>query len=233
MKIDLWTDIVCPFCYIGNVQFNKSLNAFAHKAEVEVIHHSFQLMPEAPAKYDDKKSHETLAAIKGIPVAAAEEMNERVRLLGKQEGLDMKMADTKLVNSFMSHRFIHYAATKKKQETAVDALFEAYFTDTVDIMDIEALIGVAKKIGLDEGEVRQVLESEAFNDEVKADIHQAAELGIHGVPFFVIDGKYGVSGAQGVEAFSAILEKIWHEKHPLRMVGSAEAGNVCTDEACS
>lgn len=232
MKIDIWSDIVCPFCYIGNAQFNRALEGFAHKDNVEVVHHSFQLTPEAPLKFDGRKSHETLAAIKNIPVAQAEEMNARVGQLGGQEGLYMKMADTKMVNTVLGHRLIHYAATKDRREDAVMTLFEAYFTDTIDLSNIEALVAIGEKIGLDKSETRKVLESDDYTDEVKADIKRAAELGIRGVPFFVIDEKYGVSGAQGVDAFSATLKQVWHEKNPLQMVGRSDAVSVCSDGVC-
>jgi predicted DsbA family dithiol-disulfide isomerase len=233
MKIDIWSDIVCPFCYIGNAQFNKALEAFAHTDDVDVIHHSFQLMPEAPLHYDGKKSHETLAAAKGIPVAMAEEMNARVGQQGNQEGLVMKMADTKIVNTLNGHRLIHYAATQGKAEETVMALFEAYFTDTIDLSDHDALVAVGVKVGLDEQEIRRVLETEEFATEVIADIQAAAALGIQGVPFFVIDDKYGISGAQGVDVFKSALQKAWHEQHPLQMVSGGEDANICADGNCN
>lgn len=223
---------MCPFCYIGTTQFNKALESFAHKGDVEVVHHSFQLMPEAPLQYDGKKSHETLATVKGIPVATAEEMNARVAQLGAQEGLDMKMPETKIVNTLNGHRLIHYATAQGKAEEAVKVLFEAYFTATIDLSDIEALVELGVRIGLDEKETRSMLANDDFMKEVEADIHQAAVLGIQGVPFFVIDDTYGISGAQGVGAFASALQKAWHEQHPLQMMGSNEGANVCIDGSC-
>lgn len=230
MKIDIWTDVVCPFCYIGNTQFNKALETFAHKDQVEVVHHSFQLMPDAPKK-SDMKSHEYLA--KGMPVEDAKLMNAQVAASGKKEGLDMRMEDTKILSSFDSHRLIHYAAAQGKQHQAVIALFEAYFTDTVSIADTDELIKIAKKLGLDEKETRKILESDKYADDVQSDVKRAAELGIQGVPFFVIDDKYGISGAQGVENYQSALQKAWHEKSPLQMVGSDDSSNTCTDATCA
>lgn len=231
MKIDIWTDIVCPFCYIGNTQFNKALNSFAHKDSVEVVHHSFQLMPDAP-KSTDLSASEALAKSKGISVQEAKQMNAQVAASGEKEGLTMRMEDTQLINTFDGHRLIHFAATKGKQEETMKALYEAHFAKAVSIADTDELVKIAKQVGLDGKQTRKILESDQYSDDVKADIERAASLGVQGVPFFVIDDKYGVSGAQGVEGFKKALQQAWHEKHPLQMVGSDNPANTCTDETC-
>lgn len=232
MNVDIWTDIVCPFCYIGSTQFEKALSGFAHKDNVTVTHHSFQLTPNAPHEYDGKKSYDKLAEMKNIPATSVKDMYGKIEAAGANEGLTMNMSDVKITNSFNGHRLIHYAASFGKQEEATKALFEAYFTDAINLADNEALVAVAASIGLDKDKTREMLNSEEFSEEVKADIAQAGSLGIQGVPFFIIDNTYGISGAQGVASFSDTLQKAWHEKHPLKMTGTNENANVCVDETC-
>ena len=231
MKVDIWTDIVCPFCYIGNTQFNKALEGFAHKDKVEVLHHSFQLQPDAPKPSTGRKSYEDLAERKGETTENVKKMFVSVAEAGKREGLTMNMLETTAVNTFDGHQLIHFATKHGKQDEAIEAMFKANFTDNKDVSDKEVLLGVAKEIGLDSQAFEKALESNEFADDVKADIQQAASIGVQGVPFFVIDDTFGISGARGVDAFRAALDKAWKESHPLHMMDEGEA-NVCTDGLC-
>lgn len=230
MKVDIWSDIVCPFCYIGDAQFKKALSSFAHEKNVEVVYHSFQLMPDAPSE-PTSSATEYLAAKKSMPIEVLQQMQQQVSEAGANEGLVMNMESTMIVNTFNAHRFIHFATTKGKQHQAVEALHAAYFTKGVNVADTKELQAVAKQIGLSKDEVAEVLESTDYTDEVNADINQAKALGIQGVPFFVVNEKYGISGAQGVEVFNDVLQKAWHQANPLTVVGSEEM--ICKDGVCT
>lgn len=231
MRVDIWTDIVCPFCYIGHAQFSKALEDFSHKDKVEVVHHSFQLQPDAPKSSSGRKSYEDLAERKGESIENMKEMFRSVAQSGDREGLVMNMLETTTVNTFDGHQLIHFAAKHGKQDEAVRAMFEAYFTDNRDVADRSVLREIAAKVGLDEKEFDKSLTAGEFADSVKADVQQAASIGIRGVPFFMIDDKFGISGARGAEAFASVLEKAWKESHPLHMIDEGEA-NVCADGAC-
>lgn len=230
MKVDIWSDIVCPFCYIGDTQFKKALSSFTHAKDVEVVYHSFELTPDAP-KQPEHSAAEYLAAKKGMPIETMRQMQQQLSETASSQGLTMNMDKIQIVNTFDGHRLIHYAASKGAQHQAVEALHKAYFTDSVNVADKNELLAVAKQIGLNEDETVQVLESNDYANEVNADINKAKALGIQGVPFFVVNEKYGVSGAQGVEVFSDILQKAWHEANPLTMVGGD--GSVCKDGVCA
>lgn len=212
MKIDIWSDIACPFCYAGTTQLNQALAGFEHKDQVQVVHHSFQLDPTTP--FEPKQSiNAMLAAKRGISEEQADQMNQQVAQMFAGLGLSMNHQDAKLVNSLHAHRLVHFAAAHDKQEAMLARLFKAYFTDGLNTADIDTLVQLAGEVGLDPVAARAMLESDAYTAEVQADIDQAAQYGIHGVPFFVFDNKYAVSGAQGTEGFSQALDQIWRELH--------------------
>ncbi len=210
MKIDIWSDIGCPFCYLGTTQLNQALEDFEHKHKVEVIHHSFQLDPNAPRQTDERVV-EMLAKKRGIPVEQAEAMNQQVAQAFEGMGLVMNYKDAMPVNTFDAHRLVHYAASQGKQEAVLPRLFKAYFTDGKNTADVETLVTLAGEAGLDAEQVRAMLASDQYATEVQADISRAAQLGIHGVPFFIFEDKYAVSGAQGTEAFRQALQQVWAE----------------------
>ncbi|MCW5876227.1 MAG: DsbA family oxidoreductase [Anaerolineales bacterium] len=213
MNIDIWSDIGCPFCYLGTTQLNQALAAFEHKHSVQVTHHSFQLDPDAPL--ETKQSlNEMLADKKGFSVERAESLNQQVAGMFAAAGLTMNYKDALPVNTFDAHRLAHFAATHGKQEEMLARLFKAYFTDGLNTADTETLVKLAGEAGLDAEEARAALASDQFAAEVQADITRAAQLGIHGVPFFVFEGKYAVSGAQGTGAFRQVLQQVWMELHP-------------------
>lgn len=231
MKVDIWSDIVCPYCYIGDTQFKKALGSFKHAQDVEIVYHSFELMPDAP-KEPSGSAAEYLASKKGMPLAAMEQAFKHIRETSAAEELTMNMDKTKIVNTFDGHRLIHYATSQGKQHAAVKALHEAYFTDGANVADSTILLEIAKKIGLDSRETERILRSNEYKKEVNADIERAKAIGVQGVPFFMINDRYGISGAQGVDTFTKVLQKAWHEANPLQIIGG-EDGAVCKDGVCA
>jgi predicted DsbA family dithiol-disulfide isomerase len=206
MKIEIWSDVMCPFCYIGKRRFEDALQQFAHKDEVEVEWKSFQLNPDM--KTDPSQNiNQYLADVKGWNLDYAHKMNNQVTEMAAQVGLTYDFDKAVVANSFNAHRLSHLAKKHGLGDAAEEALFKAYFTDGKNIDDQDTLIGLGISIGLEAEEVKQTLESNDFADAVKYDIAEAQHLGIQGVPFFVMNNKYGVSGAQTVPVFSETLEK--------------------------
>ncbi len=200
MKVEIWSDVMCPFCYIGKRRFEKALEQFPGKEDVEITWKSFQLSPDI--KTDPSKNiNRFLAEHKGISFEQAKQMNEQVSAMAAKDGLQYNFDRSVLANSFNAHRLAQYAKTRDKQNEVEEALFKAYFTDGKNIDDKETLIGLGESIGLEGEAVREVLESDRYAAEVRADINEAGELGVRGVPFFVFNRKFAVSGAQDVSVF--------------------------------
>ncbi len=212
MKIDIWSDIACPFCYLGTTQLTHALEGFAHKEQVHVVHHSFQLDPSTPFT-PEQSINAMLAAKRGVSEEQADQMNQQVSQMFADSGLTMNHKDAKLVNTLHGHRLVHFAAEHGLQQPMLARLFKAYFTDGLNTADTDTLVKLAVEVGLDEAKTRLMLESDDFKSAVQADLDQAAQYGIQGVPFFVFDNKYAVSGAQGTQALSQALEQIWQELH--------------------
>lgn len=210
MKIDIWSDIACPFCYIGFVQLKKAIDKFEHKNEVEVIHHSFLLDPEAPQETQETL-YSVLARKKGITVKQAEQMNQQVTEYAASDGLEFHTEKAVPVSSFDGHRLIHFAAKQGMQDEMTHRLFKAYFTDGKSISDHSTLTKLAEEIGLHRSEVELFLKSDEMSNEVQEDLNIAVLYGIRGVPFVVVNDKYTLSGAQGEEIFLKALKNIWEE----------------------
>ncbi len=234
MKVEIWSDVMCPFCYIGKRKFEKALNQFADKNQIELEWKSFQLSPDLKTN-TEISVHEFLATHKGMSMEQAKGMNDQVTQMAAQEGLVYDFDRAVVANSFNAHRFAHYAKTQGKQDDAEELLFRAYFTDGKNIDDYETLIALGKSIGLNTAGVREALESGKFADAVHSDIREATEIGVSGVPFFVFNRKYAVSGAQPVEVFSETLKKSfeeWQVENPKPKLNVVE-GNVCKpDGSC-
>lgn len=217
MKIDIWSDIACPWCYIGLTRFDRALAAFEHRDGVEVTLHSFQLDPTLPEAYDGTET-QYLAQRKGLPEAQVREMFGHVTQAAASEGLTMDFDTLAVANSRKAHRVLHAAMDADPSgRVAHDlklALFGAHFTDGESISDADALARLAEGAGLDADLARAALEDEALDAKVQADIDAARSLGISGVPFFVLHEKYGISGAQPFEVFTQALEQVWAEAHP-------------------
>ena len=210
MKVEIWSDIMCPFCYIGKRKFELALNQFENKKDIEIEWRSFQLNPHM--KTDPNKNiNQYLAEIKGWPLDQAKKMNERVTTMAREVGLHYNFDKAVVANSFDAHRLIQLAKKHGKGDAAEEALFKAYFTEGKNIADHPTLVEIGSELGLDKNEVAQMLRSDLFSREVERDVHHAEEYGARGVPFFVLNGKYGVSGAQSPEVFLQALEKSYPE----------------------
>ena len=228
MKIEIWSDVVCPFCYIGKRKFEKALNEFHGKDRVKVEWKSFQLDPET--KTDAQVSvYEYLAERKGMSVEHSKEMHQQVAMLANEAGLDFNFDKTMVANTFDAHRILHLAAKYGKQTEAEERLFAAYFTEGKNIADFDTLVELAKEIGIKQDEAKIALENLSFTQQVNEDIHEAQELGIRGVPFFVFNRKFAVSGAQSPEIFAQALQKAWEEDGEIEIIkgDSCEVDGDC------
>lgn len=206
MKIEIWSDIMCPFCYIGKRRLEAALNQFSAKDEVEITWKSFQLNPDM--KTDPEKSiNHYLAEIKGWSLEQAKEINKNVTEMAAGEGLKYDFDKAIVANSFNAHRMIQYAKTLGKGEQMEERFFRAYFSEGKNIDDNTVIVDLATEIGLDPSSCREVAASDRYAEAVKRDIQEAAAIGVRGVPFFVFDRKYAVSGAQPVELFIDTLTK--------------------------
>lgn len=233
MKVEIWSDVVCPWCYIGKRRFESALAEFPQRDAIEVIYRSFQLDPTAPV--DSGKSVTAMLAEKyGVSLAQATAMNSRVTGLAAEEGLDYHLEKAQHANTVKAHRLIHLAASKGLQDEALERVMTAYFTEGENVGDTETLTRLAADAGLDADETRAALEGDAYADAVRADERRAHMLGITGVPFFVVDERYGVSGAQPANLLLEVLEQAWAESHPLLKVTSASAdADVCEGDSCA
>ena len=210
LTVDIWSDVVCPWCYIGKRRFEAALAQFEHRDDVTVLWHSFELDPEAPPVAEGK-SAERLAAKYGMTVEEAAGRQAEITTLAAQDGLTYDLADSRGGNTFDAHRLIHLAAEHRLGDAAMERLMRAYFSEREAIGDRETLQRLAVEAGLPAEEVREVLEGERYADAVRADERAATQIGIRGVPFFVLGRKYGVSGAQPAEVLLQALQQAWDE----------------------
>lgn len=210
MQVEIWSDVMCPFCYIGKRKFETALEAFTEPDHVEIIWKSFQLSPDMKTDPTTDINH-YLAAHKGISLAEAKRMNDHVTELAKRVGLVYNFDKSIVANSLNAHRFSHFAKLHGKQNEAEEKLFSAYFTEGKNIDDYPTLIQLGEEIGLDINDLKASLENNKYAEEVAADIDEAQQLGARGVPFFVFNRKYAVSGAQESGVFSGVLEKSFAE----------------------
>jgi predicted DsbA family dithiol-disulfide isomerase len=210
LKVDIWSDVVCPFCYIGKRKFELALEQFAHRNEVEIEWHSFQLDPNTESR-TGLSVYDYLADRKGLSREQALDMHRHVTNTAKRVGLEYNFEIAKVANTFDAHRLIQYAKTKGLGDAAEEALFQSYFTLGRDISDPETLAELGETLGLAKQDVMKMLEGEDYRNEVTQDIRSAEQLGISGVPFFVLNQKYGVSGAQSPELFLKALQTCWEE----------------------
>ncbi|WP_410769071.1 DsbA family oxidoreductase [Fontibacillus sp. BL9] len=211
MKVEIWSDYGCPFCYIGKRRFEKALEQFPHKDEVEVIFRSFELDPNAP-KETGSSMQEILAAKYGMSLEEAKAANDRVAEQAADEGLVYRFDTMIPTNTFDAHRLTHYAGEQGKMKEISERLFKAYFTDSLNIGDLDTLVFLAQGIGLNGEEAGKMLASASYSDDVRSDERMAGEIGIRGVPFFVLDEKYAISGAQPLEAFRNALQQVWEKR---------------------
>ena len=214
IKIDVWSDIACPWCYIGKRNLENGLAATAADADapqVEVTFHSFELSPDTPVDFDGDEL-DFLAGHKGMPRESVREMLENVTGVAANAGLEYRFDLLKHTNTVKAHELLHHAKAQGRQAEMSERLMAAYFTEGRHVGRIDDLVALAAEAGLDADDARAALESGRHLADVRADQAQAQAYGIQGVPFFVIDGKYGVSGAQPPEAFAQIARQVWGEK---------------------
>lgn len=233
MRVDIFSDVACPWCYIGKRRFEKALDQFAHSDEVEITWHSYQLDPTAP-KVSDINLNDMLAKKYGMGVQKAIEANQRVTNLAAEEGLEYRLDKARYGNTFDAHRLIHLAADRNLQGEVKERFLKAYFSEGEALGDTETLVRLVSEVGIDAEEARAVLAGDDYADAVRDDIQNAREIGIQGVPFFIIDEKYGISGAQPTDLFKKALDQVWDETHPkakLVTIGGDDA-NACEGDNC-
>lgn len=234
MKVEIWSDITCPFCYIGKRKFETALSQFKDAAHIEIVWKSFELVPGF--KTDPSKNiHRLLAELKGISLEQSIAISDVVAGSAKEVGLVYNFHKTIPANSVNAHRFSHFAKDQDLQDKAKEILFKAYFTDGKNIDSIATLATLGEEIGLDPADVTNVLESTRFKIEVDHDIHEAQLLGISSVPTFVFGGKLTVSGAVESEAFLEILEETfteWRVENPASDITAADGQSCSVGQNC-
>lgn len=236
MKVEIWSDVMCPFCYIGKRHFEAALSQLNFAADLDVEWKSFQLNPEYH-NTTQQTVYGYLAENKGISESQAREMTGQVSNMGRAAGLELDFETSIPANSFNAHRVIHLAAANGLQDQAEEAFFKAHFMEGKDVADAGVLLSIGSAIGIAEDAVREVLDTDSFADAVRRDVYEAQQLGIRGVPYFVMDRKYGLSGAQPVEAFKQALAQSyneWKSRQPetgLQQLGSA--GQACDEDGCA
>jgi predicted DsbA family dithiol-disulfide isomerase len=214
MQVEIWSDVVCPWCYIGKRRFEAALASFEHPDEVEVVWRSFELDPTTPRRRSgDLAQH--LSGKYGIDIGQARQLQERVTAVAAAEGLEYRFDLAQPTNSFDAHRSIHFARRCGEQDAMKERLLRAYFTEGRNVADLETLVELASDVGLAGDEVRSMLSSDELADDVRADQREARALGISGVPFFVLDRAYGVSGAQPAEVMLDALRTAWAAAQPV------------------
>jgi len=234
VRIEIWSDVVCPWCYIGKRRLERALSAFEHRDKVEVVYRSFELDPGAP-----EVGHETIAQALGRKYGGGEanglRMMEGVQRIAAEEGLVFDYAHATHTSTIAAHRLLHLALNEgglDQQHALNEALLEAYFTRGESMGDPDVLRKVAIGTGMDPARVDHVLTSSEYAEAVDADIATARSYGISGVPFFVIDSKYGISGAQPSELFSEVLNKAWHESRPSLTLVEGSSDEACGPDGC-
>lgn len=213
LKVEIWSDVVCPWCYIGKRRIETALEGFEHRDEVEVQYRSFELNPDAPADEGGGLA-ERLASKYGVGLEQARAMNNRVTETAAKEGLKYNLDIARPGNTFDAHRLIHLAATEGRQAEMKERLMAAYFVEGKPIGDRATLVELAVEFGLNADRAQEVLASDEFASEVRAEEREADRLGITGVPFFVIDRRYGISGAQASDLLLQALRRAWQELQP-------------------
>ncbi|OXM13433.1 DsbA family oxidoreductase [Paenibacillus herberti] len=238
MKVEIWSDYACPFCYIGKRKFQEALESFEHKDDVEVVYRSFELDPGA--EYAPGTSiHELLSRKYGMSVEQAIANNNNLGRQAGEMGLNFNFDAMKTGNTFDSHRLMAWAVEQGKGDELSERLFKAYFTDGLLLQDRQVLVTLAGEVGLSAEEAEQVLVSNRYSELVRAEEQVGSELGIRGVPFYVMDRKVGVSGAQSPASFLQVLQQAWAEKQAgANAPATAEpgantaAGDNCADGSC-
>jgi len=232
MKIEIWSDIMCPFCYIGKRRLESALKDFEFADNVQIEWKSFLLNPEMVTD-PNKSTAQYLSETKGWSMNQTQQITQQVVDMAKEEGLTYYMDKTVVANAKNAHRLLQLAKTLEKGDTMKERLLQAYFTEGKNIDDRETLLQLALEVGLDKGRVEACLDSDEFLEKVEQDIYESRLIGVRGVPFFVLDRKYGISGAQPKEAFVQTIEKAWEDyvkTNPLLQVIDNQNRSSCDVE---
>jgi len=241
MRVEIWSDVSCPWCYIGKARFEKGLAGFPHRDEVEVVYRSFELDASYPAGKTEPVV-EMLAKKYGMSEAQARQAEQRVADNAQSEGLGYVVEHRDSGNTFAIHRLLHFAKTKGVQVELIDLTYQANFAEERSVFGRERLLELAVEAGLDRDEAAAVLDDErAYADEVRQDEREAHELGANGVPFFVLDRRYGVSGGQPAEVFRQALEEAWRTRPQAPKLASVPGlgsddiaqGEMCGPDGCA
>jgi predicted DsbA family dithiol-disulfide isomerase len=232
--VEIWSDVVCPWCYIGKRRFERALEGFAHRDEVTIAFRSFELDPHAPVERIGSYA-ELLGRKYGRGPDWAHRSLEHMTAVAAEEGLEFDFARVRPGNTFDAHRLLHLATESGLQEELKERFLRAYFSEGEAVGDRDVLARLAVEVGLDAAEVDDVLGSDRFADHVRADETAAEELDITGVPFFVLDRKFAVSGAQDSEVFARAIERAWEKSRPaLEVIGADGAADAdCADGSCA
>ena len=236
MKIEVWSDFVCPFCYIGKRRLEMALDQFPHKNEVDVEFKSFELDPNSPV-YSGKSIHEALASKYGMSIEQAKQSNEQIGQQAASVGLTFNFEDMKPTNTFDAHRLAKFAKAHGKEKVVTESLLHSYFTESKNLSELETLADIAEAVGLDRQEALQVLNDKAlYANDVRIDEGIAQQYGVTGVPYFIVNQKYAISGAQPLETFVSALQQVWEEENPAPKLQSLnpEGANdaFCADGSC-
>lgn len=233
MRIDIWSDIVCPFCYLGKQRLEAALTTWRHADQVEIAWHSFELDPTAPQHLDESLA-EHIASKYSTSLAQSEASQRGIADQFAEFGLTFDWAQARPGNTFAAHRVIHRAAEQGLGVAVMERLMRGYFSEGAAIGDPEVVVGLAVEAGLDEDVARHVVDSEAYATAVREDEATAAQLGIRGVPFFVFDGRLGLSGAQPVDVFTQALNQAWSTREGAlqTLSGDPDAAACDSDGAC-
>lgn len=235
MKIEIWSDIMCPFCYIGKKHLETALKQFNDAEAIDVVWKSYQLDPYIPRNPEYKNTYAYLAASKGMSYDEAKQMTAGVTQAAANAGLSLDFERAVVANSFDAHRLVHLAQTKGLANTMKEGLFRAHFSEGKDVNSRAILIAVGTAAGLAESDIVAVLDSEQYSDDVASDIREAREIGVRGVPFFVFNRKYAVSGAQPADVFLETLEKSfteWRAENPKVAFAVSEGPTCGPDGRC-
>lgn len=213
MKVDIWSDVVCPFCYIGKRKLELALENFPAKDKVEIEWKSFQLDPDMDNSAG-LNVHEYLGNRKGGTPADGKRMNDGMAAIAAEVGLQYNFDKAIINNTLAAHRLLHWAKEQGLQNELKERIFKAYYTEGKDTADTETLVALGTEVGLNGDEARNVLQSNRYEEAVRHDQQHAYQIGVQGVPFFVFNNKYAVSGAQSPEVFAQVLQKVWEEEKP-------------------
>ena len=234
MKIEIWSDVMCPFCYIGKRNFEKALAQFTEKEKIEIVWKSFQLDASVP-DIANESYEEYLVKRKGLSAEQVKGMLQNVTQMAREAGLDYHFDRSVMVNSLKAHRLIQFAKTRNLGDEAEERLFHAFFTEGKSIADIDTLTQLGVEIGLDATELQVAFTDERYAYQVNQDIQEARQIGVNGVPFFVFNRKYAISGAQPPQAFLETLRKSfdeWQKLNPQPKL-NIQQGNSCSiDGVC-